>query len=295
MTTVHIRGMTPADLDFATSCTIAVGWGERRAEFEGFYAHAPEGCLVAETGYLGESAGRRIGICVATPYDERGFLGMLIVLPEERGRGVGRCLIEGAIAYLHGRGVHSIYLDGVLAAVPLYERIGFRKLCRSLRLSGTLQGRAPPGVRPLVEADLDAVCALDRLAFGADRSFFLERRLAQEPTLCKVLEQDGQIGGFVFGRRAEHSLSVGPWVVRPEVARPVDLLEALAPEGGEATISLGILETNQVAAEAVYALGFAGRGGGSWRMVLTLADAPDTVDALGASPLSYAFGSAAKG
>jgi hypothetical protein len=50
MTTVCIRTMTPADLDFAASCTAAVGWGAQRGEFELFYAHDAEGCLVAEAG-----------------------------------------------------------------------------------------------------------------------------------------------------------------------------------------------------------------------------------------------------
>jgi GNAT superfamily N-acetyltransferase len=289
MTTVHIRAMTPADLDFAASCTAAEGWGSQRGEFEGFYAHAPEGCLVAETG------SERIGICVATPYSEHGFLGMLIVCPEARGRGVGRRLLEHAIAYLHGRGVRSIYLDGALAAVPLYERLGFRKICRSLRFSGTLPGRAHPHVRPMVEADLSVVCALDRLAFGADRGFFLERRLAGDPALCKVLEQDGQIAGFMLGRRTEGLVSIGPWVARPEVKRPADLLESLAGEAGEAAIGLGVLETNRAAADTVRALGLAERAAPPWRMALGPSGASENPDALGASPLAYAVGSPAKG
>jgi ribosomal protein S18 acetylase RimI-like enzyme len=284
MTTVHIRAMTPADLDFAAACTAAEGWrSETRDEFEGFYEHAPEGCLVAERGH------RRVGICVATPYGAYGFVGELIVASEARRHGVGRRLLESAIAYLHGLGVGTIYLDGVLAAVPLYERLGFRRVCRSLRFSGTLHGRAHPHVRPMVEVDLDAVRALDRSAFGVDRGFFLERRLAQSPVLCKVLEQDGKIVGYVLGRRTEDLVSVGPWVVHPEVERPVDLLESLAVETGDCTLGLGILESNTAAVAAVRALGFAERADPPWRMAL------GPSNALGASPMAYAVGSPAKG
>jgi GNAT superfamily N-acetyltransferase len=295
MTAVHIRTMTPADLDFAASCTAAEGWGAQRGAFEGFHAYDPEGCLVAEVGGPGAFAGARIGICVATPYGEQGFLGMLIVRPEARGRGVGRRLLERAIAYLRGRGARSIYLDGVLAAVPLYERLGFRKQCRSLRFGGTVAGRAHAHVRPLVEADLDAVCALDRLAFGADRSFFLKRLLAQGAALCKVLEQEGQIGGYILGQRTGGLVAAGPWVVRPQVARPADLLEGLAVEARGDVIGLGLLETNRAAAGTVRALGLAERADPPWRMALALSDAPDKVEALGASPLAYAVGSPAKG
>jgi ribosomal protein S18 acetylase RimI-like enzyme len=303
MTTVHIRTMSPADLDFAAACTEAVGWGAQRDEFELFYAYDPQGCLIAETedsgahAELGVPAKLRIGICVATPYDGCGFIGMLIVLPEARGRGVGRRLLERAVAYLHGRGAHTLGLDGVLAAVPLYERLGFRKQCRSLRFSGVLQGRDHPHVRPMHSEDLDAICALDRAAFGADRRFFLTRRLVQGPTLCRVLEQEGQIAGYILGRRAGESLSAGPWVVHPEVERPADLLASLALEAGENTIGLGTLESNTAAVETARALGFTARADSPWRMVRVVPGArtPGQMGVLGASPLAYAVGSPAKG
>ena len=293
--------MTSADLDFAAACTAAVGWGSQRSAFEGFYAHDREGCLVAERDDLGEnanpgqSARPRIGICVATPYGKQGFLGMLIVVPEARGRGVGQRLLESAIAYLRGRGVLTIGLDGVLAAVPLYERLGFRKHCRSLRFSGTLKGQAHRHIRPMTGADMNAVCALDREAFGADRSFFLDRRLAQGPALCKVLEQDGQIGGFILGQRTEGLVSAGPWIVRPEVERPANLLEAIAAEAEGCTLELGILESNAAAVEAARALGFAERADSPWRMTLGPTDASGNPDTLGATAMAYAVGSPAKG
>ena len=295
MTTVHIRTMTSADLDFAASCTVAVGWSAQRGEFELFHAHAPQGCLVAERGDSGTPAGPRIGICVATPYDGQGFVGMLIVLPEARGRGVGSRLMRTAIDYLRARDVRIIGLDGVLAAVPLYERLGFQKVCRSLRFIGTLRGQDHSHVRTMQAEDLAAVCALDREAFGADRRFFLARRLAREQKLCRVLEQDGQIGGFVVGQRGETRISAGPWVVRPEAARPADLLESLVYEAGQTTIGLGVLESNVAAVKAVCALGLTAHPDSPWRMVLELSQRPAHQVTLGASQMAYAIGSPAKG
>ena len=301
MSALHIRTMTPDDLDFAAACTEAVGWGAQRGEFELFHAHDPQGCLVAER------EGCSIGICVATPYDGQGFIGMLIVVPEARGRGVGRLLLERAIDYLDERGARVAGLDAVLAAVPLYERLGFRRQCRSLRFGGTIAGRRHSSVRPMAAADLDAVCALDRAAFGADRRFFLARRLARAPALCKVLERDGRIDGYLFGRPVEGGVSVGPWAARPELEQPARLLEALALESGEPRIGLGILESNEAALEAARSLGLTARRDSPWRMTRVWEDtcvSPDTralssrpehTVALGASPLAYAIGSPAKG
>lgn len=73
---VVIRAMEPSDLNFAAARTAAEGWtGETRHVFEGFYAHDPQGCLVAAMG------DRRVGICVATSYGPSGFIGELIVIP----------------------------------------------------------------------------------------------------------------------------------------------------------------------------------------------------------------------
>jgi GNAT superfamily N-acetyltransferase len=287
--------MTAADLDFAASCTEVAGWGAQRGEFQGLYAHDPQGCFVAEGRGRGDRDERRIGICIATSYGDVGFLGMLVVVPEARGRGIGRCLLDRAIGYLHSRGVRTIGLDGVQAAVPLYERLGFRKRCPSLRFRGTPQGQMHSRVRPMRTADLGAVCVLDWRAFGADRGFFLRRRFAQESALCKVLEQDGRIGGFILGRCSGKSITGGPWVVRPEVERPADLVEAVALEAEGTTISLGILESNAPAIEAARALGLTARDDSPWRMTLG-PDALDVLsDVLGASPMAYAVGSPAKG
>jgi ribosomal protein S18 acetylase RimI-like enzyme len=281
--TLYIRTMAPSDLDFAGTCTAAEGWlTETRQSFEGFYAHAPAGCFVAELD------GKRVGICVATGYDTYGFVGELIVVPEARGQGIGSRLLEHAISYLHGRGVQNILLDGVVAAVSLYERAGFRKVCRSLRFGGPVVGKSHARVRSMRRANLDAALALDREAFGQDRRFLLERRLTLYPELCKVLLCDGKVAGYVMGRQRPGMVAVGPWVVRPDVERPVDLLESLALEA-EDNLGLGVLETNHAATRAVRALGLVERADPPWRMAL----GPSSD--LGTSPMAYAIGAPATG
>jgi ribosomal protein S18 acetylase RimI-like enzyme len=283
MDTLTIRPMQPADLDFAAQCTAREGWAsETRAEFAGFYAHDPAGC------FLAEAEGQRIGICVATNYGAAGFVGELIVVPERRGQGVGRRLLERAIAYLHGRGTQSIFLDGVTAAVPLYERLGFRKVCRSLRFAGAIVGRVPTGVRSMRHDDLETVSQIDRQAFGADRTFFLKRRLSLYPELCKVWDCNGKISGYIVGRRGLNSISAGPWVVRPEAPSAAALLESLAAEVQDGRIGLGVLETNGRALAIIHSLGLVERPDPPWRMVRGAGE-------LGASPQLYAIGSAAKG
>lgn len=281
---VIVRHMLESDLDFAATCTANEGWtSQTRDEFEGFLAHDPDGCFVAQAG------DERVGICVATPYGTAGFIGELIVAPPWRGRGIGHGLMEHAIRYLHGRGVQRVFLDGVPLAVPLYERLGFRKMARSLRFSGTMTGAAHPAVRPMRAADLPVVLKLDREAFGADRSFFLQRRLALYPQLSWVLECGGQVVGFILGRHGADWVAAGPWVVAPDAESPEHLLEGLAQEARGMTISVGVLETNTAATRILTSCGLAERPTWTWRMVLGTAGGVGTSDQL------YAIGTPAKG
>lgn len=284
-----IQPMEPGDLAFAAGCTAAEGWiSETYAQFEGLYAHDPQGCFIARL------EGQPVGICIATPYTHSGFIGELIVRPEVRQRGIGAALLNRAVSYLRGHDLSTVYLDGVAAAVPLYERNGFRKICRSLRLYGRIPRRmhpqrVHPQVRPVRASDLPDICGLDWQAFGDDRSFFLERRWQLFPDLFKVLVVDGDLRGYITGRRVEEFIFAGPWLVAPEVNDPLLLLEGLACEVGEAFIAMGILESNSQAVELARSLGMAERADSPWRMAL----GPE--DDLGRSPQCLTVGTAGKG
>jgi ribosomal protein S18 acetylase RimI-like enzyme len=280
--TLTMRAMQAADLDFAASLTAAEGWGsETKTELEGFFAFDPGGCLLAEQD------GERVGMCVATSYGESAFVGELIVTPSARRKGVGRSLLESAINHVRSRGAASILLDGVAEAVPLYERVGFRKVCRSMRFDGRLS--APSShAQPMRQHDLDAVLAMDLAAFGADRSFFLRRRLKLYPQLCFVLLESGPLSGFIMARPTGEDLQVGPWVVRRGAARGEELLAALTANGAR-TLHIGVLATNLESQALLRSLGLRERADPPWRMVL----GPSA--RLGTSDRMYATGSAAKG
>jgi predicted N-acetyltransferase YhbS len=281
-----IRPMNSDDLVFAAECTVDVGWAKPNdslTSFEGFYQYDPQGCLIA---HLGDTP---VGICVATLYGRSGFIGELIVRSEERGKGIGAALLQQGVSYLHDQGTRTVYLDGVVPAIPLYERNGFRKICRSLRFSGRIKGGEHLSVRPMQPADLPAVCRLDQEAFGADRGFYLKRRLKLFPRLFKVMVEDGQLTGFITACGGDESVSVGPWIVKDNSDQALWLLKSIVHEVGDVPVRLSILENNRKAAERMYGLGFTIRKECPWRMAL----GPD--EDLGMSDQCHAIGSPAKG
>ena len=279
-----IREMQKEDIAFAAECTAAEGWvSENQSTLEGFYLYDPSGCMLAEEN------GKPVGICIATCYGLSGFIGELIVRPEARGRGVGAALLNHGVNILKQRGVETVYLDGVVNAVELYQRNGFRKVCRSWRYSGNLAGKRSPHVRQMRLGDLDQVMALDKRSFGADRSFFLRRQVELYPELGYVMENNGTVVGYILGRAGTGWLSAGPWVVEEWVNDPLELLYAIGLGSGSRPISVGILDTHQQACRLVQSLGFEARPDSPWRMAL------GSPQDLGTSPCCYAVGSAAKG
>ncbi len=282
--TLTFRSMAHGDLDFVDEMIAAVDWqSQNRPVFEAFLENDPAGCFIAEQD------GRPVGTAVGTPYGECGFIGEVIVREEQRGKGIGKLLMKHTIAYLHGCGVRSIFLDGVVKAVPLYERLGFNRICPSLRFAGRVQPKAHSHIRPLTATDLPGIFAMDRTSFGADRSFFLRKRFEEHPDLAFLYEEKGLPAGYILGRRYGDAVAIGPWLASEVVANPLDMLAALAGSTASAMLNLGVLECNALAVKLLEDAGFTLADDPPWRMVL------GRNTGLGQSTTCFAIGSPAKG
>ena len=190
---MEIREMTSADLGFAISLTEAVGWSSIRRDFEELLLFDPRG------NFVGEEEGVPIGMVCALTYGPFASIGNLIVVNEFRGQGKGAELMEHAMDYVKNKGTDVMMLDSVPAAVPLYERLGFKKVCRSLRLAGHVEPKLTQRVRPMEGKDLMHILSVDRKHFGASRFLFISSGLAACPEFSTVVEVDGDIAGYAMG------------------------------------------------------------------------------------------------
>ncbi|MGE5123455.1 MAG: hypothetical protein ACM3H7_02990 [Acidobacteriaceae bacterium] len=98
---------------------------------------------------------------------------------------------------------------------------------------------------------MDQVLALDKASFGADRSFFLRRRAALFPELCHVMQEGGDLLGYIMGCRGAEWISAGPWVVSPAAENPAALLHAFAYSLGGQDFSIAALDVNKAAVDLV--------------------------------------------
>ncbi len=196
-----IRAMRVADIPGAMRLKEAAGWNQIEQDWANVLAVEPEGCWVQELD--GELVGSTTAVCYG---QELAWIGMVLVAPAFRGRGLARGLMEHALEWLDRRGVRQVKLDATDMGRPLYVKLGFR----DERLIERWQGSRSEGAEPARgAASLPAreIADSDRETFGVDRTRVLERLLKVSPGQG-VWEPDG----FVLGRPGSNAYAFGPCV-----------------------------------------------------------------------------------
>jgi ribosomal protein S18 acetylase RimI-like enzyme len=134
---VHHAEVTP-ELAGMPACDAAESWRRRRQRYTSWLAQPGSFVLLAERG------GQAIGFALVTVeegYDSWGSgerLGEvrdLAVLPEERGTGVGRLLLQRVAGELNAGGIERYRLMVLTAntdAIRLYERLGLRPVSQQM-------------------------------------------------------------------------------------------------------------------------------------------------------------------
>lgn len=94
----------------------------------------PVGTILAPGGQilLADLAGRAVGCVALLPMPDGAYeVAKMAVAPNAQGRGVGRLLLEAAIAWARERGARRLYLESNVRLTPaprLYESVGFHHL-----------------------------------------------------------------------------------------------------------------------------------------------------------------------
>jgi len=277
-----VRKMSIDDTDFALSLTSGEGWSDIRSDFESLISYSPT------AAFVGEEDGRRIGMVSAVSYGKLGFIGSLIVVRDCRNKGHGTNLMKHAIEHLSGLGVKTLMLDAVEAAIPVYRKLGFSTVCRSLRMKGVVEARRTDNVRPMTRRDLPTVLTIDQAHFGADRSHFLKRTWSLFPEFCKTLDIGKSVQGYVMGSPGNDFIRIAPWIVNGGVHRGEDLLRELAAQSGGKALRMGVLERDTTTVELLKTLGFE-EVSSSYRMI------QGDSSIVGLSQGIHAIGSPAKG
>jgi len=204
----RVRMMTPADIAAGMRLKDLAGWNQTTEDWTRFLQENSGGCFVAEWD------GRVAGTVTTIVYEGRvAWIGMVLVDPEARGKGIGTALLERAIAHLDERRVPCIKLDATPQGKPLYARLGFRVEYEMERRALKRIVRPTSQVPRPIE-DWTAIFDLDRDAFGADRSAVLRSVAGAAPELALAARQGGPVEGYAFGRKGSRADHLGPWICR---------------------------------------------------------------------------------
>jgi GNAT superfamily N-acetyltransferase len=209
----------------------AIGWGSG-AWFLGPMLETG-GCVVGLRG----RDGQLVGMGATALFEPMGFVCNMVVRQELQRQGLGGQVFEGLLAWLLARGIEQIQLEATDEGKPLYERHGFWTRWESVL--ATMETQCEPGdeegIGPIQPVDWSGIAALDRIAYGANRSAFLQA-LAAGPHHQEGLRltENGRVVAFGF----RYPGRIGPLVAATPAAGE-KLARALAcrvPEGTFAAV-----------------------------------------------------------
>ncbi len=218
-----IRRLGPQDLRHCVALSLDRGWAPEKAKWA---------LLLAETEAFGVDApdGGLAGCVVLARYGpDLASAGMMLVAARYGRRGLGRALMEHLLAAAGGATVTLFATD---LGRPLYEKLGFRAIRRSVAFVGTFRPErggadpARPPARLAAEADMPTILDIDKAAFGADRSRLL-LRLPGFAEQLQVLGTGAAVAGYAAAWRTEAATVIGP-VVAPDGVAARQLIAGLA-------------------------------------------------------------------
>lgn len=196
-----IRPLTPNDIPFAQQVRELAGWNQTDTDWKRLLKKEPEGC------FLIKSEGSPAGTATTTIHGgEVGWIGMVLVHPDYRRRGLATQLLLHCIQYLQPR-VQCIKLDATPAGKQVYEKLGFVDESGFHRWEGVSSTPTESLSSSTKFAGEDWSALLDRRAFGADRTDYLQ--LLFRDSHHVVVKQEH---GFGMLRLGSHASYLGPVV-----------------------------------------------------------------------------------
>ena len=207
-----LRPASDQDVPAVHALSLEVGWPHRLKDYRFLLG-------LGRASVALDGAGR-IGGCAAWwPFGpDVATIGIVIVSPALQGRGLGRRLMDRAIAEAGPRRIRLIATE---AGRPLYERMGFVP-AGALRQHQGIAKRPPGGridplrVRSAGPADRAAIAALDSVASCAHRQPLLDALAAGGQGL--VHESGGRITGYAYTRPFGRGALLGPLVAEDDRA-----------------------------------------------------------------------------
>jgi GNAT superfamily N-acetyltransferase len=251
---VRVEPMRADELPTLIAWASAEGWNPGRHDIEIAWLVDPDAFVVVRDGHEMIGAGSVFSYAGAF-----GFMGLFIVKPEHRGRGLGTALWYRRRELMLGRlqSGAAIGMDGVFDMVPFYERGGFTLAYRDLRFDGVAPDDPAPGAGGVVELSVvpwNAIAAYDDRHVAAPRHSFLRRWLAAPESMAVGMVDDGDLVGMAALRACRNGYRFGPVHANtPAIAET--LIRSLLARIPGAAVQIDVPEPNAAGLAIAAALG----------------------------------------
>jgi GNAT superfamily N-acetyltransferase len=253
---MEMRAMTKADIPGGMRLKNLAGWNQTSADWERFLEADEKGCFVLEID------GAVRGTAATISYQGRfAWVGMVLVDPEYRGRGIGTRLLERCIEHLDSIRMPSIKLDATPLGQPIYEKLGFAteyqiERWTLKRAAEDLPRKEPTDASELMPAPLlEHILKADREAFGADRSVLLRSVHQHTPGFTDGVWNAGGMEGYAFGRKGSFADHLGPWIAKDaDTARR--MLEGFLSRSSRETVVTDCVKANPFVKDLLESFGF---------------------------------------
>ncbi len=232
------------DVDAFLALAAEESWICGRWELDFLLRHFPQGCVAARQD------NGPVAFVTAMMYGSSGWIGNLVVRADQRGKGIGRALMERSLQTLMDKGVLTVWLTASEKGRPIYERLGFRTIDRIVRWFGMgIDFGGDEGD----DLSLAGILAIDRAGWGDTRESIIVE--AMEVGMVTVHD-----GGFLICQPGIAGMQMGPWGASCREAASVLLDTACRRAGAHMPLYLDVPESNDDAARLMRSHGFSERG-----------------------------------
>jgi GNAT superfamily N-acetyltransferase len=284
----RFRTMTENDIGAGLLLCRHAGWNQVARDWELFLRLGPNDCRLAlagdesfeqsserssegsSEGSFEESIGEEkiIGTVATIHYEQAcSWIGMVLVDPAFRGRGVGTRLLQEALQVLDQE--KTVKLDATPAGRAVYLKLGFideyplsRLVCRRKEMGvdrgavlESLAGLNDSIVKPINREEMGRIALFDRTVFGGSRSLLLDWLYEGAPQYAFYAEDQDEIQGYCFGREGHHFTQIGPVVAR-NITTARALITAALQQFNERSVVLDLPEGNTEWMEWLVSIGF---------------------------------------
>ncbi|MEO8470546.1 MAG: GNAT family N-acetyltransferase [Chryseolinea sp.] len=238
---ITFRTFTTADIPAGLSLCRIAGWNQIENDWKTFLKADAASSSVAIDQYGGIA-----GTVGTIRYSSFSWIGMLLVHPDFRRRGIGSALLQEAMRII-GTNTTS-RLDATPAGREVYLKLGFLdqySLARMVRDNPAVEKKflTVTNIRKLTSNDLNTIKDWDERVFGANRNFLLSSILSSETSSAWIYEKDNSIRGYAFCR-AGHDFSYAGPLVADDIEVAILLLTKILDQTKGKKLAIDIPESS---------------------------------------------------